>query len=73
MPTITVELMIPADEFLALYRGTARDVVATSIDGRTVRFPAKVLQPFVTQAGIHGRFSIEFDQHFKFKKITQLS
>lgn len=71
MQTITVELMISAEDFLALYRGTAREVVATAIDGRTVRFPASVLQPFVTNDGVTGRFHIEFDEKNKFKYITR--
>ncbi|MDB4576195.1 DUF2835 domain-containing protein, partial [bacterium] len=38
--SIIVELTISPDEFLKLYRGVAKEAVATARDGRVVRFPA---------------------------------
>ncbi|HEX7554763.1 MAG TPA: DUF2835 family protein [Geothrix sp.] len=49
-------LSISADSYLDYYRGAVKQVIARCPDGRTVQFPAALLQPFVTPAGIHGEF-----------------
>lgn len=72
MPKVTVELNIPEDEMLRYYEGEARDVSARSIDGRTVRFPARVIRPFVTQVGVQGVFDIYFDSNGKFLDIKKI-
>jgi Protein of unknown function (DUF2835) len=71
--TIDVSLAIPADEYIALYQGSVRDVVARAHDGRVVRFPARILQPFVTHQGVYGRFAIRFDADNRFSGISRLS
>lgn len=65
-------LSIAADDYLRLYQGSATSVLATSWDGKRVRFPAKVLQPFVTHDGVKGDFSIHFDQNYRFISIERL-
>jgi len=70
---ITFSLNISADEYLKSYTGTARSVLAKSEDGRRIRFPAEVLRPFVTHAGIAGRFCIVFDADNRFKRIERLT
>lgn len=69
---IVIDLQISEDEYLRVYRGQARSVLAHSIDGRRVRFPASILQPFVTRTGIHGRFRIRFDTEGQFESIEKL-
>lgn len=69
---VIVSLSIPADEYIKLYQGQARSVYAHTMDGRSVRFPASILQPFITHEGIYGRFAIEFDQSQRFKQIIRL-
>ena len=49
-------LSISSQQYLAYYRGSVRQVVAQSTTGATVQFPAALLTPFVTTAGISGRF-----------------
>ena len=49
-------LSISADSYLDYYRGAVNQVIARCPDGLTVQFPAALLQPFVTPAGIHGDF-----------------
>ena len=71
-PYIIVDLTISADEYLKLYQGIARDVICYARDGRRVRFPAKILQPYVTHDGIRGSFCIAFDQNQKFSSIRRL-
>ena len=68
---IEVSLSIAADDYIALYQGNARDVVARAKDGRVVRFPARILQPFVTHQGVHGQFSIRFDMNNRFVGISR--
>jgi len=69
---IVVDLNISSDEYLRYYQGAARTVLATSTDGRSVRFPAGVLQQVVTRDGVRGRFAILFNQAGKFERIERL-
>jgi hypothetical protein len=69
---INVRISISAEEFLRLYEGSARDVFAISEDGRSIRFPARILQPYVLHDGIHGRFRIHFDAEHKFQSIERI-
>lgn len=71
--SLTVRLAIPSDEFLRLYQGSVRTVVARSDDGRQVKFPADILRPFVLHQGIYGVFKIHFDELHKFKSIEKLA
>jgi len=73
MPNIRVALHISSDDFLAYYEGAANTVLATSSDGRKVRFPARVLRPFLSHGGIDGHFIIQFDDKHKFVGIKKLS
>jgi hypothetical protein len=72
MEKITLDLVIPADEWLKLYKGSIQVVRATSRDGKKVRFPANILHKFVTRGGIQGSFEIYFDKNGKFQSITRL-
>lgn len=49
-------LSIPPESYLDYYRGAARQVLARCPDGTAVQFPAALLKPFVTAAGIRGDF-----------------
>ena len=70
---VIIDISISHDEYLLWYQGTVKNVYTHCIDGRSVRFPAKILQPFVTHNGVRGRFMISFDEHKKFKGITRLT
>ena len=72
MASIRVSLHISSHQYLNYYKGTADAVVATSVDGRTVRFPARVLRPFLTHDGIEGTFLIRFNEQNKFVGIEKL-
>jgi len=71
--TLIVDLVISADEYLKHYKGSVTQVSAFSRDGRRVRFPTAILQPFVTREGIRGTFAIHFDAAHKFVKIDKVS
>lgn len=71
--TYVVDLAIPADEFRRLYAGTAHAVVARDrLSGRSVRFPASRLRPFVTPAGVHGRFELQVTEDQRLLDIRAL-
>ena len=57
---VLVPIHLSADEYLQYYRGSAKNVFARDLDGRTVQFPANLLQKFVTQEGVNGLFEIAF-------------
>jgi len=55
------QLNISSEDYLDYYRGTARQVVARSLQGVVIQFPAGLLVPFVTHTGIRGRFVLTCD------------
>lgn len=67
--TIKVSLAIPADDYLRIYQGAARFIQAISSEGKRVRFPAAILQPFVTHEGVYGEFLIVYDKDNRFQNI----
>ncbi|WP_253938432.1 DUF2835 domain-containing protein [Hahella sp. HN01] len=73
MRQIIVDIHISAEEYLNVYRGSAKNVNAISREGLRVQFPANILQRFVTREGIRGSFVITFDDGNKFHSIEQLA
>ncbi len=69
---VLVNLSISPDEYQRWYQGSARDVLAHTVDGRSVRFPAHILRQFVTLQGVRGRFRISFDEQNRFQKIEKI-
>ena len=72
MPHVRINLRISADKYLAYYKGTADTVLTHAADGRRVRFPARVLRPFLTHDGIYGEFLIRFNDRQKFIGIEKV-
>jgi len=70
---IVVDLSIPSEDYLLYYSGRVKQVVASTPDGRRVRFPANVLQKVVDHRGVYGRFRIEFSDSGKFLSIQRLT
>lgn len=71
--SLIVDIVISADEFLRHYQGQVNQVSAVARDGRRVKFPSRILQPFITQQGISGTFAIRFDDKHKFVGIDRLT
>lgn len=65
-------LAIPADVYLSYYQRAAEAVVVQAYDGRTLQFPAGILQRFVTHDGVYGEFEIEFDARHKLVAIRRI-
>jgi hypothetical protein len=72
MQHIVVDISLSSDEYLAHYRQQVRDVIAISRDGRRVRFPSSLLQPYLLHNGIQGSFRISFTDSGKFNSIERL-
>jgi hypothetical protein len=66
-------LQITPEQYLDYYRGVARHVIAQCASGQTVQFPASLLQPFLLPEGIHGRFVLTCDEHFKHPFLQRLA
>lgn len=73
MQEIRFRLNLTAAQFLAFYQGSAREVVALALDGRTLRFPASVLRPHVLHCGVQGVFALRYDAHNKFTGLVRIS
>ena len=72
MQQIIVDISISPDEWIKLYQGLATDVHTTARDGRSVRFPARILSRFFLKDGIRGSFRILVDDAGKFVRIERL-
>lgn len=70
---IRLRLAISPERFLAYYRGSVKTVLARALDGRTVSFPAQVLQPYVTHDGVSGEFDLEIDHNNRFVRLSRVS
>jgi len=73
MAYMVVPLSIGREDYLSWYQGVAKLVHTKALDGRSVKFPANILQPFITHEGVHGTFAIYFDENNKFKEIKRLN
>lgn len=72
MQQIIVDIDISPEEWIKLYQGVATDVHTRARDGRSVRFPARILSRFFLQNGVRGSFRILFDDTGKFTSIERL-
>ncbi len=69
--SITVRLAIAADDFVRLYSGAAKDVIAEDQEGRLLRFPGNILRSFVSHEGVCGTFTITYEDGGKFVSIER--
>lgn len=60
MPGLVIDIALPAERLLAVYRGVANRVLVPSRDGRRVSLPAHHLRPFLDHRGVYGTFELEF-------------
>ena len=69
---LCVVLNISTNRLLHYYEGEVDFVVATTTDGRRVRFPANILRSVVQPDGVHGTFELIFDENNKFVSIKRI-
>lgn len=67
-----VVLNISVHELIQYYEGVFDSVVATTTDGRWIKFPANILRSVVQNDGVHGTFELVFNEHFKFVSIRRI-
>lgn len=72
MQQIIVDIAIGPDEWIKVYQGAASEVHTRARDGRSVRFPARILSRFYLSDGIRGSFRIVFDAQGKFQSVERL-
>ena len=72
MSNIEVEIHLSADEVQRAYQGV-ENVYAVAVDGRSIRFPVKILWPYIGHQGIHGRFLIFFGPDGKFTDVQRVA
>ncbi|UYG02076.1 DUF2835 domain-containing protein [Halomonas sp. LR3S48] len=72
MPSIDVVLDLSVEACLAHYEGRVGQVMAYSLDGRRVMFPAEALRRVVARDGVHGTFRLFFTPEGRFQSIAPL-
>jgi hypothetical protein len=72
MAKVVLNVALPAFKYEAMYAGAAKNLVASSLDGRKVQLPLVAFQRFVTHQGINGLFEVEFDDMNKLIGVTRL-
>ena len=66
-------LNISNEDYLQYYAGDATVVHARSEQGLIIQFPASALKPWITHQGIHGYFSIKFNDQNKLVSLDKLN
>ncbi|SDS09229.1 Protein of unknown function [Halopseudomonas litoralis] len=72
MQELIIDLTLPAERYLAWYRGQAGRVMMHSRDGRRVSLPAHHLRPFLTHMGVYGSFVMRFTAEGKLVSLERL-
>jgi len=72
MQELIIDLALPAERYLAWYRGQAGRVMMRSRDGRSVSLPAHHLRPFLTHEGVYGSFVMRFTAEGKLVSLERL-
>lgn len=69
---LIVDIAVPAERYLAWYRGHADRVLMHSRDGRRVSLPAHHLRPFLSREGVYGSFVMRFTSDGKLISLERL-
>jgi hypothetical protein len=72
MPGLVLDIALPAERLLAVYRGTANRVTVRARDGRWVSLPAHHLRPFLEHQGVYGTFYLEFSPSGELIELRRL-
>jgi hypothetical protein len=70
---IRFRLDISSTQYLAVYKGLAKNVIVKADDGKMVAFPAGNIQQYLNQTGIHGYFEMEMTSENKFLTIKKIA
>lgn len=72
MPSLVLDIALPAEKLLAVYQGRANRILIKSREGRRVSLPAHHLRSFLTTSGVFGSFEIEFSPEGKLLRLRPL-
>lgn len=72
MQQLIIDVALPAERYLAWYRGDAKRVLMRSRDGRSISLPAHHLRPFLTHEGVYGSFVMRFTSEGKMVSLERL-
>ncbi|MCI0916231.1 DUF2835 domain-containing protein [Pseudomonas stutzeri] len=72
MPSLVLDIALPAEKLLAVYQGRANRILIKSREGTSVSLPAHHLRPFLTSAGVFGSFELEFSPEGKLLCLRRL-
>ncbi|TYL47519.1 DUF2835 domain-containing protein [Marinomonas sp. IMCC 4694] len=72
MAKVVLNVALSALKYEAMYTGLAKNLVASSTDGRKIQLPLSAFQRFVTHQGIYGFFEVEFDDSNKLISVTKV-
>ena len=65
MPVAAFSISLSREKALLFYQGHKNRVIVTTHGGVTLSIPWQLLQPYVTEDGVHGTFNIRFDEQGK--------
>ena len=71
MDIIDVDIHLSSEEVQRAYEGVDQ-VFAVALDGRSLRFPVRILWQFIGHNGIHGRFRIQYGTNKQFESVMRL-
>lgn len=72
MHKLIVDLALPAERYLAWYRGQAGRVLMHARDGRSISLPAHHLRPFLSHEGVYGSFELTFTDDGKLISLERV-
>lgn len=72
MQQLIVDLALPAERYLAWYRGQAGRVLMYARDGRSISLPAHHLRPFLSHEGVYGSFVLTFTGEGRLVSLERL-
>lgn len=72
MHKLIVDLALPAERYLAWYRGQAGRVLMHARDGRSISLPAHHLRPFLSHEGVYGSFELTFTDDGKLVSLERV-
>ncbi|KKN04329.1 hypothetical protein LCGC14_1098540 [marine sediment metagenome] len=73
MKTLRFSMALSREQALRYYSGSVRTVIVTAETGQRLSFPAEHIRPFIELNGVHGHFSIRFDDNNRFVGIQRLT
>jgi hypothetical protein len=72
MKRFEFQLQISHPQYLDYYRGVIRQVSVQCSNGQNIQFPAALLTPFVSSAGVRGRFVLTCDDDGKGSTLQRI-